>query len=163
MWKHWISDVFIYTIAIFKFCIWMLLGLYIFFNSGKCIFRKIFNWKTIAFVLVSAIQQHKSVIIIHIYSPSGASLPPPISPSRSPQSARLHSLCYIWTISQLHLPYNDRMLCSKLTQGTHLTSRGNSLCWVRSSYGSIRHNLVIAFPHSKPHIIWDHSEWFYKH
>ena len=50
------------------------------------------------------------------------SLPPlpPSSPSRSPQSARLHSLCYIWTISQLHLPCNDRMLCSKLTQGPRL-------------------------------------------
>ena len=53
------------------------------------------------FVLVSVIQQCKSVIIIHIFLPSWASLPSPIPPSprqlpptpRSSQSARLGSLC----------------------------------------------------------------------
>ena len=52
-------------------------------------------------VLVSDVQQHESVIIIHtyIYAPSLLSLSPlpPSHPSRSSQSARLCSLCYMAT------------------------------------------------------------------
>ena len=39
-WKRWISDVFIYAVAIFKFCMWMLLHLLFFF-----LFRKMYFWK----------------------------------------------------------------------------------------------------------------------
>ena len=50
-------------------------------------------------MLVSDVQQHESVIIIHtyIYAPSLLSLSPlpPSHPSRSSQSARLCSLCYM--------------------------------------------------------------------
>lgn len=56
----------------------MLLDLYIYFLIQESVFlEKILIGRKLLFVLVSAIQQHKSVIIICIYSPSGASLPSP--------------------------------------------------------------------------------------
>ena len=57
-------------------------------------------------VLVSAIQQCKSAIIIHMPPPSLVSFPFPSHPFRSSQSARLGSLCYTATshhVSILHL------------------------------------------------------------
>ena len=59
-----------------------------------------FFWSMIAFQccveLVSAIQQHESAIIIHICPPSWTFLQPtPSHPSRSLQSTKLSSLCYI--------------------------------------------------------------------
>ena len=61
----------------------------------KCLFL-IFNFYNV--VLVSAIQQHKSAIIIH------APLPPfllPVPPSESSRSTRMGFLCYIVTSHQL--------------------------------------------------------------
>ena len=52
-------------------------------------------------VLVSAIQQRKSAIIILTFPPSLAPSPPPISPSRSSQRATLGFLCYTVTSHQL--------------------------------------------------------------
>ena len=84
------------------FAIWKLKkNLFIFLICGKLLYNS---------VLVSAIQQYKSVIIIYIYIyiPSLLSLlllPPP-HPSRSSQSARLGSLGYIATshlLSVLHM------------------------------------------------------------
>ena len=65
---------------------------FFFFIGGKLLYN---------FVLVSAIQQCESVIIIHTFLRSWASLPSPIPPSphhlpptvRSSQSTRLGSLC----------------------------------------------------------------------
>ena len=50
-------------------------------------------------MLVSAVQQSESAICIHISSPSGTFLPPPlpIPPSRSSQSTKLSSLFYIYS------------------------------------------------------------------
>ena len=52
-------------------------------------------------MLVSAIQQCKSTITIHISLSSLASSPPPQRPSGSSESARLGSLCYLATSHQL--------------------------------------------------------------
>ena len=52
-------------------------------------------------MLVSAIQQCQSAIIIHIYSPSWAPYAPTLHPSKSSQSTRLASLCYIAASHQL--------------------------------------------------------------
>ena len=52
-------------------------------------------------VLVSAIQQRASAIIIHIFPPLGPPSPTTIHPSRSSQSTRLGSLCYVATSRQL--------------------------------------------------------------
>ena len=68
-----------------------------------CIFfllSVLFNFYNI--VLVSAIQQHKTAISIHIPPPSWDSLPP-IPPLRSWQSARLGFLCYIASSHQLSI------------------------------------------------------------
>ena len=51
--------------------------IYIFLIQESVFLEKFLIGRQLLFVLVSAIQQHKSVIIIHIYSPSGASLPSP--------------------------------------------------------------------------------------
>lgn len=45
-------------------------------------------------MLISAIQQHKLVINIHIMPPSGASLPTPSHPYRLSQITRLSSMVY---------------------------------------------------------------------
>lgn len=79
-------------------------------------------------VLVSAI--HESAIIIHILPSSGASLPSPIHPWKSSQSARLGSLCYTATtslpISILHCIFKQpaKPLGYKyLLSGSHRTVR----------------------------------------
>ena len=69
---------------------------FLFFNLNIKIYKNI--------GLVSAIQQRKSVIIIHT-PPSLSGLPPlpPFHPSRSSQSARLGSLCCTATSHQLSI------------------------------------------------------------
>ena len=58
----------------------MLLHLLFFFIQENVFLKNFLIGRKLLFVLVSAIQQHESVIIIHIYSPSGAFLSPHPAP-----------------------------------------------------------------------------------
>ena len=61
-----------------------------------------FNWRKIAWLCcVGFCHRHASATIIHIFPPLGPPSPRPFHPSRSSQSTRLGSLCYIAISHQL--------------------------------------------------------------
>ena len=75
-------------------------------------------------MLVSAIQQHESVICIHISPSSWVSLPPPPSyPYRSTQSTELSSLCYIAHLHSLAILHIVMYVCTCVYMWTSLVAQ----------------------------------------
>ena len=91
--------------------------------DGQCINLMVLFWEVKSFffliggkllysvVLVSAIQQCKSAIILHLSPPSWIFFPPPSHSFRSSQSARLGSLCYTETSYQLSVLHMVVYIC----------------------------------------------------